>query len=375
MPEHNIQYFLNLEDKKFHDYMEKISTDPKSGVLIYIAEKSMDLIEQIQKISKAKNVIIAGAVFPGLIVDNRICNEGFILFPYDIFPRYRIIKEISENTDDKVDALVEFLDPYLEHTQPETLFLLFDGGLPNVERFLSSLYLEIADELEYFGSCCGSETNQLEVCIFDNELLEKDAGLAMVLPYKTNPILEHGYSSLNKMISVASVEGNKINTLEWKPAFSAYSELVNEIFGEEIDKENVFADAVHYPLGINRIDGDCLVRIPTMSDGENSLFCAGEIPENSILTLMKGIEPGDTTAVETIVSWYKNSIKSHLHVFYCVGRRLHLGKGAEEEISLLSNKIKPNRLFGALSTGEIGNAKQGGYPLLQNATILCSSWE
>jgi hypothetical protein len=64
----------------------------------------------------------------------------------------------------------------------------------------------------------------------------------------------------------------------------------------------------------------------------------------------------------------------NLLTFYCAARRLHIGKTSVEELNKLKQETNVNKIFGALSLGEIGTTLKGGYPLFHNATMVCCYW-
>ena len=62
-------------------------------------------------------------------------------------------------------------------------------------------------------------------------------------------------------------------------------------------------------------------------------------------------------------------------LFYCAGRRLHLGiPMATAELEAFSGLTHASQIAGALSLGEIGGSTVHGYPLFHNATLVASRW-
>jgi hypothetical protein len=53
---------------------------------------------------------------------------------------------------------------------------------------------------------------------------------------------------------------------------------------------------------------------------------------------------------------------------------MHLGDAATKELTLLKNTLNHKNIMGALSLGEIGGSKQGGYPLFHNAALMSIPW-
>lgn len=113
---------------------------------------------------------------------------------------------------------------------------------------------------------------------------------------------------------------------------------------------------------------------------DGSLFCVGEVPANAVLTLLRAPEVDSSHTLGTIVNGLTEVNGAldgrELLLFYCAGRRLHLGvEAASEELRGLQQRSNAARIGGALSLGEIGSATQWGYPLFHNATLVASLWD
>ena len=177
-----------------------------------------------------------------------------------------------------------------------------------------------------------------------------------------------------EMYTATSTDGNRITRIDWRPAFDVYAELVKKHYRTTITKHNVSQYGVHFPFGITRIDAQPLVRIPVALEADGSLFCVGEIPENSLLALLHAVEPGNHDTINHLVT--RMGVGSHdiMLGFYCAARRMHLAQHAADELRYWYQRIAPCHLAGAMSLGEIGSAQQGGYPLFHNATLLYAPW-
>lgn len=187
-------------------------------------------------------------------------------------------------------------------------------------------------------------------------------------------MLEHGYKVPEQLIAATSTDGNRIISIDWRPAFEVYQERVQAQYGLEITAENFYQYSVHFPFGIIRADDEVLVRIPVALQDDGSLFCVGEIPANAVLTLLEAPDSNSRHTSELLAEDFAgNSDKESLLSFYCAGRRLHLGvESARNELLSLTRQLGNTSLFGALSLGEIGSSKRGGYPLFHNAALIIS---
>lgn len=370
-------YFPKYNDSNVKTLLTNwLAESPRAAVLALVAESNKSIIEQLRKLCTEISIPVIGAFFPELINRGQLENQGFVLAKINPMSNYVINKNLSQS-EQAIDQCVSDITELCQHSwhdKKNTLLLFVDAMVPKVASLLDKIYFQLGDSINYMGVNCGSESFKPMSCIFDNEQLVGDAVLAFVLPNEEGAILEHGYFMPNEMIAATSTENNCIVTINGRPAFDVYSELVQAQYGVTITKENFYENAVHFPFGIVRADGEVLVRIPVALQDDGSLFCVGEVPENSVLTLLKAEDAESLATVKHIVEHFSNNPPDNLLTFYCAGRRLHMGAQASEETHYLQDLLSGSNVVGALSLGEIGSSTKDGYPLFHNATLVCTAW-
>jgi len=354
---------------------------PGMGVLALLPEAERAGVERLQAICRAESVPLVGGVFPALVRGRRFSTTGAWLLRFDEMPHVLLLPDLPREGDlaAAADALADDLKPHLGGSAELTLFLLFDAIFPRVGSLLDELYLRLSDRVHYMGANAGSETFKPIPCLFDAERVTQGGVLAVLLKGSRGAVLEHGYRVPARMIAATSTEGNRIIQIDWRPAFEVYQAMGHVLHGAEITRENFYSCAVHFPFGIVRANGIILVRIPVALEEDGSLFCAGEVPANSMLTLLAAPLVDSMHTVDTLVRGLGEAgpvAGKDVLLFYCAGRRLHLGlPGAEEELRELERRSGATRVAGALSLGEIGSTSEWAYPLFHNATLLASTWE
>ncbi|MDH5547268.1 MAG: FIST C-terminal domain-containing protein [Gammaproteobacteria bacterium] len=345
------------------------SKHPQGGALVYVAERDKDSISRVQQAAKANNFPVVGGVFPEVIVDGVMNNTGALYMLLPKMPTNSLISIPEQADATEIAALITEKFPIDENSDTNSVLMLFDGMIPNVASVIDALYLEWGDDVKYMGSNVGSETFQSIPCLFNNDRFIANAALMMLIPNSDGAIVEHNYRYMEKEMPATSTMGNRISTIDWRPAFEVYQELAAKQYNLEINKDNFYDFGVHYPFGIVKADGEALIRIPVGMDDDGALFCVGEVPENSMLTLMKAIPADSPDTTDSIQNQLSSRNADALMVFYCAGRRMHLGASSSQELTELRDKIAPVHVIGALSLGEIGGSKQDSYPLFHNATI------
>jgi hypothetical protein len=268
---------------------------------------------------------------------------------------------------------------HLDDTKDITLFMLFDAMVPNIGTLLDHLYLHLANRVHYAGGNAGSENFQPMPCLFDGQRVVQNGVLLLLLKNHHGAILEHGYRAPAKTVYATSTSGNRISQIDWRPAFEVYKELVRVQYDVEITPENFYQYAVHFPFGIVRANHHVLVRIPVMLAEDGSLYCVGEVPANSLLTLLEApsVDSTETMRVltEGLASLKDDSTEAELLLLYCAGRRMHLGpEAATAELQEFAKLTHSRQVAGAVSLGEIGGSTVHGYPLFHNATLVATCW-
>lgn len=354
---------------------------PTMGVLALLPEAERAAVPRLQALFRACGVPLAGAVFPALVDAGAFRSHGAWLLRIPVMAHVALHTGLPHDAAGAAQlaaAIAADVRPHLTGGHDASLFLLFDACVPNISTILDALYLQLANRVHYMGVNAGSETFQPMPCLFDSDRWVGDALLVVLLDGHRGAILEHGYAAPARLRVATSTVGNRIVQIDWQPAFEVYQTLVLSQFGVRITPENFYAYAVHFPFGIVRADGEVLVRIPVAFDPDGALVCLGEVPADALLTLLDAPAVDSAHTLDTLVRGLAAQSDAHceeLLLFYCAGRRGHLGAdAATRELASLDARIEPVRVAGALSLGEIGSTTGAGYPLFHNATLVAARW-
>jgi hypothetical protein len=347
------------------------------GFLALVPEARQGDIGHLQRACTAHGLPLYGAVFPATIVDAGFDTGRAWLLPLPTAARATLFADLTGDPAAAAARLAEAVafDPPATPagTQP-TLLLVFDAQLPRIESVLEALYARLGERFRYVGVNAGSETFQPMDCLFDAQRTASGGALALVLCCDRPIAIEHGYQPSRTNLLATASEGNRIITIDWRPAFDVYRELTRRHFSVELTPENFYQHAVHFPFGILRATGEVLVRIPVQLGGDGSMACVGEVPPNSILVVLEAPSRAAANAVPQVRQKLGPSAAGALlATFYCAGRRMHFGDAAADELAELQRITGAGRLAGALSLGELGS-DDSSYPLFHNAAIVCLPW-
>jgi hypothetical protein len=351
---------------------------PAMGVLALVAEADRGTaVPLLQSLCNRLDVPLRGGVFPALVDRSGFHRQGCLLLRFDVMP-FAALYDLSPPVGTGVERMAQELAGQLEQGYDSTLFMIFDAMVATIATILDDLYLKLADRVHYLGVSAGSETFQPIPCLFDNRQVMQNGVLAMILNNHPGGVVEHCYLAPERMISATSTDGNRIMTIDWRPAFQVYQEAAEAEYGVRIDRENFYRLAVHFPFGIIRANDEILVRIPVALEDDGSVFCVGEVPANAVLTLLRAPAVDSVQTVDKLIAGLRDlygTLKGlDLLMFYCAGRQIHLGDRAEDELRGMMLRAGADRIAGALSLGEIGQFRQWGYPYFHNGALVCSPW-
>lgn len=352
------------------------------GLLALVPEAESRGLPLLQAACRERGIPLCGGIFPALLTEHGFTTHGtWLLQLPETAPRF-LIASLNSGAQAPAERIVAEVSSALKLLPPEapkpTLFLIFDGMLPNIASILDGIYLQLSNRVEYAGVNAGSESFQAMPCLFDEAGLVADGVLGILLPGTTATLLEHGFIQPEQAMNASSTDGNRIASIDWKPAFTVYQEVIKAEYGVHLKAANFYEYAVHFPFGILRANGEVVVRIPVALDEDGALLCIGEVPENAMLVLLQAPAAQANNCVELLAD------KLHqengpltgvpLLTFYCAGRRMHFGSAAAQEIARLQQLTGSTGMAGALSLGEIGSTSRWGYPMFHNAAVICRPW-
>ncbi len=383
MKTHLMRYLPKIEDASINETLSSWQSQfPHMGICALLPESAKAAVPELQSACARRNIPLVGGIFPALLKNGEFLTEGVWLQCFPEMPWFALHENLPtapREVEQVTERIATEIRSQIDHTPDVTLFMLFDAMVPNIATLLDQLYLQLANRVHYAGANAGSETFQPMPCLFDSERIVQNGVLLMLLKQHRGAILEHGYHAPARTVYATSTEGNRIAQIDWRPAFEVYQELVQKQYHVEINAENFYQLAVHFPFGIVRANHHVVVRIPVALHEDGSLFCVGEVPANAMLTLLDAPTVDTQETLRVLIAGMTalngDPAGTELQLFYCAGRRLHLGiENATTELREFAARTKAAQVAGALSLGEIGGSTLHGYPLFQNATLVASSW-
>jgi len=351
---------------------------PQMGVMALVPEGLAAAIPALQAQARRLNLPLVGAVFPALVVNRDLIGNAIWLGRFDQMPPHFLVTNLSASASLAAGEVDLAARPQLIAARQtgSTVFCVFDGMLSHINSLMVALCNLHQDALQWTGVNAGSETFQSIDCLFDTQHMHRNALLGLVLPASTRSAVAHGYPVSNALMRATSTEGNRIDTIDGRPALAVYQEVIHSEYGVDLTPDNFYQYGVHYPFGLVT-SLDVLVRIPVALTPEGAIYCVGEVPPNSVMRLLRAPDLTDSHCVhqltQTLAQAPTAGARPTLTTFYCAGRRMHFGDGASTELERLQTETGTRELAGALTLGEVDTANIQGllFPRFHNAAIVC----
>ncbi len=333
--------------------------------LLLVAEDTEIDIDQLRKKADEQGYRVAGGIFPGLLYNTGRLDKSVLLVRMDKRAKTILQKDISR------PGMYQPLEP-LENDY-HSAFIWLDGLSSGIPTYLQHVYKHYGNRLNYIGGGCGSLSLKSQPCVFDNNGFYEDAALLIAMPNTITLGVKHGWKKIAGPFLVDKAEGNRLDQINWEPAYAIYKKEVDKHSPEALTKDGFFDVAKGFPFGIYREGYEDIVRDPILTEDEKTLTCVGAIESNTFVNILKG-DPDDLVdcakqAAETAFAEFVNSSL----VVDCISRTLFLEDRYTEELEVVHNKLKTVNsgigLRGVLSLGEI-SSNGDGYLEFLNKTIV-----
>lgn len=335
--------------------------------IIFIAENSTFSVEAFLKKLKESNLKFFGGIFPKIVAYDKLYDEGVIVN----FVENELICFETLNLDTK-DFSIPLVS--LETDQEYCTFTLVDGLTSNISNYLSELYRNFGNKTYYFGGGAGSLTLQQQPCVFTEEGFFMNAAVTIIFETKIGIGVKHGWQKIDGPYVATKTEKNVIKQLNWTNAFDVYQASIQKDANQLIDSTNFFDIAKGYPFGIVKENSEFVVRDPIATNEKGELICVGEVPENTVLDILKGYnnELINSAQEAAEIALKKNNQPELAIIIDCISRVLFLQEEFSEELKkttqIIHNTNKKAAIYGMLTLGEISSYNE--YLEFFNKTIV-----
>lgn len=341
----------------FSRMLDEMLTHPEiRGLFILACDANNFSPEAVNEVLQKASVPLFGGIFPEIIHGLEKLHQGTIIAGLSVAPNVQVIPQLSDMTIEYDDMLDEKI-PEIGNTN--TMFVLVDGLAKRISALIDSLFNVFGLELNYIGGGAGSLSFKQAPCLFSNKGLLQDSALLALCDIESGIGVQHGWKSVSGPFKVTAVDRNIIKTLDWEPAFDVYHSVVEQVSGRTFRGDNFFEISKGYPLGINKLEAEKIVRDPIALGDDGALVCVGEVPEECYIDILSGdtasLVHAAGEALQRSLKGFRRPGEHRTTLFIdCISRVLFLEDAFQQELEAVCKNDIP--LFGALTLGEIANS-------------------
>ena len=269
--------------------------------------------------------------------------------------------------------------PAREDLPHKVLLLLTDGLAGDQQEIVRGAYGVLGAGVPLVGGCAGDDLKMTRTFQFHGDEVLTDAvvaaGIASDAPLGIG--VRHGWRRVGEPMLVTSSAGNRVYTLDDRPALDVYLEHLGLEEPADGDQEGLARLALTHPLGLSRPGGEEKVRFISGGDfAERSLSCIAEVPQGALVWIMEGdaqsvLEATDAAAGDSLAA-LEGRPPLGMIAFDCIARRGVLGdEGIQAEIDRLAALAAGAPIAGFYTYGEI--ARTQGVRGFHNQTLVVLS--
>lgn len=369
-------YQLSVKSKDECISMD-LSFDPDL-ILCFVSPGYKELDETLEAlISKYPNAKIAGCSTSGEILDTSVDDETIALTAVS-FDTTRV-KLVKENIDQAQDSR------YVGYKITEGLagddlrhIMVFSDGLHvNGAELVKGLKSDVGANISITGGLAGDGADFTRTFVIaDGKATEKQIvgigfyGSALQIGYGS----KGGWDSFGIERKVTKSKDNILYELDGQPALALYKSFLGPKANE------LPSSGLLFPLSMRDEESELPVvrTILAVSEEDQSLTFAGDIPQGSYVRLMKANIDRLINGAQASASISQNGSKiaSDLAILIsCVGRRLVLKQLVEEELEAVRTELgdRPS-ITGFYSYGEIAPFGEFAPCQLHNQTMTITTF-
>ncbi len=367
------QVFLTAYDNNLKDKLGNIDSNP--GLIVVFGSKKIidetNLHSSLRE--KYNSALLVGCTTAGEILDANVYEDSVIInfISFDDASVRGCYIRINERGDSY--SAGEYLSRSIKKENLKHLFILSDGLNINGSGLVKGLTNHLPSKISLSGGLAGDGNSFKNTFVMFNDIFESNLIAAIGFygdKLKVGCGSFAGWDPFGPERLVTRSEGNVLYELDSKPALDLYKTYLGKL------ADGLPSSGLLFPLNVrDKEKGTTTVRtILSVNEATNSLVFTGDIPERSLVRLMKA---NVSKLIEAATRAFKNSLEKNSSasfelalVISCFGRKLVLRQQVEEEIETVRELLGANTaLSGFYSYGEIAPGKYGEKAELQNQTF------
>jgi len=345
--------------------------------LIVFASASLDLEALLDGIAPGDVPLIGCSTAGGIgssgpadrsVVVMALGGEGFVVSSAAATGLSGRLREAGAEVATCIDDL-----PERPH---QTLMLLTDGLAGNQRDIVRGAYDVAGSVIPLVGGGAGNDLSVADTFQMHGREVLRDAIVALAIGSDA-PLgigVHHGWRRVGDPVLVTKSEGNRVYTLNDRPALDVYLERLDVPESACKDATEFIRFARTHPLGLGRRSGEDHVRVVGQAHFEDrSLGTYAEVPQGAIAWFMEGDADSVLGAAESACRAALEPLGGEkplgVLAFDCIARREVLGEtGIVDEVARIGEICGGSPVAGFYTFGEI--ARTRGISGFHNQTLV-----
>lgn len=335
--------------------LDQMKADPLvASVLVLAADCNGWTLEDVDGILKGAGKPVFGGIFPQVLHGVERLEKGIVALGLPAKVQVAVVGGLSDPDTDFESAVDKAFPDALN---AGTMFVLVDGFSRRISALIDALFNNFGLSINYLGGGGGSLSLVQKPCVITPDGLKQDVALLAYMDTPSGVGVAHGWEPIAGAHRVTEAAGNVVISLDWRPAFDVYREIVESHTSQRFTGDNFFSIAKAYPLGIAKLGNEVVVRDPIMVDA-GKLVCVGEVPTGAFVQILNGNRDTLVAAASQARSKAEASMGGRhpeMELFVdCISRVLFLEN--EFSLEMEAARLPDLPMVGALSIGEIANS-------------------
>jgi hypothetical protein len=348
-------------------------------LLVLFCSESLDLVRLLAQIrTRSGSVPLIGCTTAGEIAPRGPGDAGVVVaaFGGDGFAVGTAVAKRASGDLRGAGRCVARCLPSREDRPHRVLLMLADGLSGDQQEVVRGAYRVVGAGVPLVGGCAGDDLKMSRTCQLHDDHVFTDAvvaaGIASDAPFGIG--VRHGWRRVGEPMLVTDSSGNRVYTLDDRPALDVY---LSHLGVGEPTEEDFARLALTHPFGLSRPIGEEQVRFISGADfADRSLSCIAEVPRGGLVWIMEGdadsVLAATNAACRDSLAALGGRPPLGMLAFDCIARRGVLGdQGIQSEIGRLTTVGGGVPVAGFYTYGEI--ARTRGMRGFHNQTLVVLS--
>lgn len=348
---------------------------PGTGFLLLLGEVGAPDLHELVAALRPTGIPFVGGVFPALIEGDETHETGALVIPLPFAHPPAVVRDLDRPRPSS--PLLNRCTPDSPDPDCGTALVLVDGLAAGIQPLLSELFSRFGGAMKFLGGGAGSLSFRPMPCLFCADGVLENAALVAFIRRGCSLGVRHGWKPILGPLVATRTRGPLVQELNWRPAFDVYKEAVKADSGLDLTPETFPLHSKQFPLGMAREGAESVVRDPVSVTPEGSLRCVGEVPENAVLSILKGERQELVRAAAQAASAALEGIggaAKEVLVADCVSRALYHGDRFRDEILAAEGTLEealPHVVpEGMLTVGEVASFADGSLAFLNKTVVV-----